>query len=450
VLVGESVGQHPSESAILAYLGEFPGGGTDRPKLDAHLDECPDCRALVAAIARTNEHGKHDEPSSPGRTPGVGDLLLDRFRLTATLGAGSMGIVFRATDTVLGVPVAVKVFSQTGQLGSSALDSIRREASIGRRLHHPHIRRVFDLETSGDVMFLTMELIEGETLAERLRRDRVSEVEALQILEQICDALAAAHAAGIVHRDLKPGNVVIEQATGRVVVMDFGLARDLDAVKSQNTKGLIGTPAYWSPEQSRGEPATPASDVFSLGLVAHYLLSGEPFSLSAPAPLPARYRRTVNRCLAQLPKDRPTLGAARDAFVRRSLRSRVRGLHVGVGLSVAAVAFALFILGGVQGRAAHRAEPPPTAVVAKASPAQPAQVEEPEQDSSLGSASLVDRGGAATPTPALASTTEERSPTTVTATRPAIPRARVASAPRTSDERLGVIDRESPYGAPSH
>jgi hypothetical protein len=439
---GESVEQHPSESAILAYLGEIPGSGTDRSSLDAHFDECPECQALVAAIARTNETteaaSRAGSRAGSCATPAVGDLLGGRFRLMSTLGAGSMGIVFRATDTVLGVPVAVKVFSRTGRLDSSTLDSIRREASIGRRLHHPHIRRVFDLETSDDVMFLTMELIEGETLEQRLRRGRIDEVEALRILDQICAALAAAHAAGIVHRDLKPGNVVIEEATGRVVVMDFGLARDLDALKSQNTKGLIGTPAYWSPEQSRGEPATPASDVFSLGLIAHYLLSGEPFSLSAPAPLPSRHRHAVRRCLAQLPKDRfPTVRAARDAFLQRS---RVSRLHVVVGLSIAAVAFGLCGVSVSRPVEAVRpsvaVEPPATAVVAKASPAQ---------------AKDPDRGWAATPaTPALASTIEESSPVTVTAARPTIPKARVASAPRTPDERLGVIDRESPYGANAH
>ena len=287
---------HPSESAILAFLGEdvLPSA---RHAIERHVDACEECHDLVVVLAKSG--GPAQPAASP--LPRVGDLLVGRFRIETVLGVGATGVVFRALDTALGVAVAIKVFAPGRGHDRASLESVHREATFGRRLVHPHIRAVYDLGTHGDSTFLVMELIEGETLEARLLRGPVQLRDALSILDQICDAVSAAHAVGVIHRDLKPSNVAID-AAGRVVVMDFGLARQVDAPTA--TRGLVGTPLYWSPEQSRGERATEASDVYSLGLIAHYLLTGSPFSLSAPVPLPRPYRRVIRRSLAQQPRER--------------------------------------------------------------------------------------------------------------------------------------------------
>ncbi|MDI1449749.1 serine/threonine-protein kinase [Polyangium sp. 6x1] len=217
------------------------------------------------------------EPSAPVT---LGQVIAGRYELRARLGAGAMGVVFRAHDRELEEEIALKVLLPW-QLGEDrTLARLRSEVKLARRITHRNVCRVFDLGEDGELKFLTMELVQGEPLRELLGRGRVEPERAFAILQQIIAGLGAAHAEGVLHRDLKPENVMICRE-GRVALVDFGLARsfthELDASASR-----AGTPAYMSPEQIRGESLDARSDVFSLGILAFELLSGEgPFGQRA-------------------------------------------------------------------------------------------------------------------------------------------------------------------------
>ena len=337
---------HVHESAILDYID---GGGSARHEVEDHLDVCDECRRLVAELARQATgpwgEGTPTEPRLERALPAPGTLLKGRFRIQRPLGHGAMGMVFEAADEALGGQVAIKVFWPNLSADPRVLDSIRREVSLGRRIVHPNVRRVFDVESSDGVTFLTMELVDGETLEAHLQRETPPPEVAVRILSQICDALGAAHAAGIVHRDLKPGNIALDEK-GRVIVMDFGLARDVNAQVSRHQgRGLVGTPAYWSPEQSRGEPATSVSDVYSLGLIAYRLFAGRSFTLEGANLVPPPYRAVVDRCLEQKPQARyPSAAAVKRALERVS---GAKGRFVRGAAAVAMLSLAVAIVSAV-------------------------------------------------------------------------------------------------------
>lgn len=340
-----AVPMHVSEDAILAYV---EGRATDREGVERHLDGCDECRQLVAELARTSlvegdePWGGDGTPTAPrGQLPTPGTRLAGRFRIVRALGHGAMGMVYEAEDEALGVNVAIKVFWPTLARDPRVIESIRREAALGRRIQHPNVRRVFDVEESDGITFLTMELVDGETLEARLRAGPIGEAEAIRILQQVCDALGAAHAEGIVHRDLKPGNIALD-GRGRVIVMDFGLARDVNADASQKQgRGLVGTPAYWSPEQARGEAATPSSDLYSLGLIAYRLLTGESYTIGGASRLVGPYAAVVDRCLELRPGRRfSSAESARRAFesARGSRDRRIAASVVIAGVLMSALA----------------------------------------------------------------------------------------------------------------
>ena len=255
-------------------------------------------------------------------TPGAGRLLAGRFRLRGPLGAGGMGEVFRAEDLSLGQDVALKLLPAGLARDPDALRLLREEVRVARRVSHPNVCRVHDLGEADGELFLTMELVEGESLAALLRRiGRLPGEKALEIGKQVAAGLAAAHAAGVVHRDLKPANVLLD-ADGRARVADFGLALAAEAAPGG---GLAGTPAYMAPEQLAGGGATTRSDVYALGLVLYELFTGrravEATTLeelrarqAAADPLPPSrvvrevdpaVERAILRCLARDPAARP-------------------------------------------------------------------------------------------------------------------------------------------------
>jgi len=212
---------------------------------------------------------------------GSGALLGGRYRLVARIGSGGMGTVWQATDQVLDRPVAVKVLGealQAGVQGDPLLRArLRREAQAAARLSHPNVASVFDYgEDAAGVVFIVMELLAGETLAARLRRDGPLPAPlAATVAAQVAAALAAAHQAGVVHRDVKPGNVFLTSG-GAVKVLDFGIAATgWDATRSRPDL-LIGTPAYIAPELAAGQPAGPAVDVYALGVLLYETLAGHP------------------------------------------------------------------------------------------------------------------------------------------------------------------------------
>jgi serine/threonine protein kinase/tetratricopeptide (TPR) repeat protein len=242
------------------------------------------------------------ESESPAPMQGLseGDVLAGRFRIVRFIAGGGMGEVYEAEDQELRERVAVKTIRQEIIAQPDAVARFKREVHLARKVTHPNVCRIFDLfrhrpsagGVQGETFFISMELLQGETLGARLKaKGRVNVGEALPLVKQMASALTAAHTAGIVHRDFKPGNVVLVGVPGqqgeRAVVTDFGLA--LRSLTSDETaslptgQGLLGTPAYMSPEQIEGRPATAASDIYALGLVIYEMVTGaKPFQGDTP------------------------------------------------------------------------------------------------------------------------------------------------------------------------
>jgi tRNA A-37 threonylcarbamoyl transferase component Bud32 len=261
-----------------------------------------------------------------------------RYRLVRRIAAGGMGEVWEADDTVLGRRVALKVLVDELAADDHATRRFVREARATARLDHPNVARVYDFGRHGGIPFLVMELLEGETLADRLAAGPLPPAEAARVAATVADALDAAHQRGIVHRDVKPSNVMVTPS-GEVKVMDFGIAAAAGETHSTTGSGLYATVAYVSPERVAGEPATPASDVYSLGAVLYELLCGRPpFTGGSPAlvarahlhdpPPPVRQLapwvppRLAAACEAALAKDpaqRPSSAAAFAARLRNAV-----------------------------------------------------------------------------------------------------------------------------------
>ncbi|HEV7211363.1 MAG TPA: protein kinase [Blastococcus sp.] len=262
-------------------------------------------------------------------------LLADRYELQGILASGGMGRVWRAHDTLLNRPVAVKILRSEFTGDAAFLARFRAEAQHAAALIHPNIAAVFDygeLDDAGEhLAYLVMELVEGESLASRLAGGRRLDVATtLTVVRSTAAALAAAHAAGVVHRDIKPGNVLMAR-DGGVKITDFGIAWSASSVPLTQTGQVIGTAHYLSPEQAQGGKATPASDVYAVGAVAYECLTGRrPFDgensvqiavmhiRDTPDPLPreipAEVRGLVERAMAKDPAERFPDGAAlRDA-----------------------------------------------------------------------------------------------------------------------------------------
>jgi tRNA A-37 threonylcarbamoyl transferase component Bud32 len=262
-----------------------------------------------------------------------------RYRLVRRIATGGMGEVWEADDTVLGRRVALKVLVEELAADKRATRRFVREARATARLTHPNVARVYDFGRDGEAPFLVMELLQGETLADRLAEGPLPPAEAARIAASVADALDAAHQLGIVHRDVKPANVMLTPA-GDVKVMDFGIAAAADETHSTTGSGLYATVAYVSPERAAGEPATPASDVYSLGAVLYELLCGRPpFTGSTPALVarahlhdppppvrqlapwvPPRLAEAAEAALAKDPGRRPSSAAALAARLRSAAR----------------------------------------------------------------------------------------------------------------------------------
>src|ERR1700739_2889351 len=208
---------------------------------------------------------------------------LGSYEVVAQIGAGGMGEVYQAHDTKLGRDVAIKVLPQAFAHDADRLARFQREARMLAALNHPNIATIHGLEQSDGVHYLVMELVPGETLAERISKGAVPLQDALKVAAQISEALEAAHEKGIVHRDLKPANVKLTPED-RVKVLDFGLAKafagegvkDLSQAPTLTEEGrILGTPAYMSPEQARGKPIDKRTDIWAFGCLLYELLTGK-------------------------------------------------------------------------------------------------------------------------------------------------------------------------------
>jgi len=337
------------------------------------------------------EEGTQDLLGSPSLdTPGAGDpdlprlrpeeLLAGRFSIVRFIARGGMGAVYEAEDLSLRTRVALKIIRSVLLADTSALERFRREVLLARRVAHPnvcHVYEFYEARTAEGVAvhFLTMELLDGDTLARRLRdRGRMSTPEALPLVLQMCDGLEAAHAEGVVHRDFKSSNVLLVQrratsgdsSSTRAVITDFGIARPLESGAEPaltGAAGMIGTPEYMAPEQVTGGAITPATDLYALGVVLYEMVTGQlPFTgdtplaaaarrihESPPAPhavlpgLDRRWSAIILRCLSREPERR-----FRSATEVREALLAPRGQPVRrAGLIVAGVlALAAIVVGG--------------------------------------------------------------------------------------------------------
>jgi serine/threonine protein kinase len=343
-------GQHPDENTLVEYVrGALSHHG--RLAVNVHVDECNDCRQTLAALARhvsvRTAEQSIEAVTQPNATEMLAGTVLDgRFRLLNLLGGGAMGIVFEAEDLQLKERVAVKVLASRALEQKDGLELLRREILLARRVSHPNVCPVYDLGIAGDRHYITMKLVEGRTLDQLLDEGPVSAERAAMILDQLASALATAHEKGVVHRDLKAANVMVSK-DDHVWVMDFGLARDLE--RDPSFSGPVGTPAYWAPEQALGEPATPAADMYSFGVVAYRLFTGKlPRRFTQKTNfdiVPAKWRRLVARCMSERTALRPPNGAAllQEWRAVGSWRRRVP-LLVAASIAVAALAVVLILL----------------------------------------------------------------------------------------------------------
>ena len=262
---------------------------------------------------------------------------LSHYKVLEKIGQGGMGEVYRAEDTNLSREVAIKVLPEQFTKDPQRLARFEREAKLLASLNHPNIAAIYGFEEADDVRFLALELVPGDTLAERVAKGPVPVEEALEVCRQIAEGVEAAHEKGVIHRDLKPANVKVTPE-GKVKILDFGLAKALEGetpapsslsqsptlTNAATQAGVIlGTAAYMSPEQARGEATDKKADVWAFGCVLFEMLTGrqtwggrtvtdviaalvarEPEWNSLPPNLHPRLRLLLERCLEKEPKDR--------------------------------------------------------------------------------------------------------------------------------------------------
>jgi serine/threonine-protein kinase len=240
--------------------------------------------------------------------PRTSTVLGERYRLEERLAAGGMGTVWAATDQVLNRRVAVKILNEGLADDERFIERFRREAKAAAGLLHPNVAGVFDYGEEDGRPYIVMELIEGETLADRLVREgRFPPEEVARVGTDVASALAVAHEAGILHRDIKPANIMLTKR-GEVKVMDFGIAAEVLAGSTglTGTGMVMGTAKYLSPEQATGNPSTPASDLYSLGTVLYEMLAGRaPFEAPSPMATALAHANDIAPPLAELVPDVP-------------------------------------------------------------------------------------------------------------------------------------------------
>jgi serine/threonine protein kinase len=389
--------------------------GDDESTLHSHLDECTVCCAEIERLAGGERAGQEisrllipDEldDALPGReecstsdfvvehlqpseAPGVLGRL-GSYDVLEVIGHGGMGVVLKAHDRELKRFVAIKTLAPHLAHGALARKRFAREAQAAAAVVNPHVIAIHQVQPHGQLPYLVMPLLTGESLAERMAAQGTLELqEILRIGMQAAEGLAAAHVQGLIHRDIKPANILLEKGVERAVLTDFGLARAADDVSMTRWGIIAGTPEYMSPEQARGEALDGRSDLFSLGCVLYEMATGvspfradstmatlrrivdeQPAAMSSLAPdLPPWFREIVERLLSKDPSRRfasasevralleqclshiqqpavappPTSLALRDAGHRRMFTARGQALFALLGASgIAWLAFATF------------------------------------------------------------------------------------------------------------
>ncbi len=356
----------------------------------AFLDEAccsdPEMRQELEELLAAEGESEIDSPAAAFLTPAAPltpDSMLGRYRVEREVGAGGMGVVYRAYDTQLRRPVALKVLSPAYRLSPARRERLLREARAASALSHPNIVAIHEVDTSAGLDFIAMEFIDGQSLDRLIPAGGLPLETALDYATQIAEGLAKAHSSGVIHRDLKPRNVMVtrpEAGGGAAVLklLDFGLARRVSLTHTSGSgltaEGeILGTPPYMSPEQAAGKPVDVRTDVFSFGALLYEMLTGiaafrRDSTISTlvavlhddPPPVervrrdvPADLRRVLRRCLEKDPEARYSSGAAlradlaacRSRFNERSMGWRALLLRPRV-LAAAAVLVLLLLFAG--------------------------------------------------------------------------------------------------------
>ena len=267
------------------------GDGPLRPSAQSTIVDAPSAR-------RREREAALEESAGGGPVP-VGSVLDARYRLLELIGRGGMGAVYRARDLTLDADIAVKVLDREVAADPKRVEYFRNEVRTARKVTHPNVCRLHDLVEADGLWLITMQHVEGSSLADRLRDDGVLPVaETLRILRDVAAGLAAAHAAGVVHRDLKPANVLLAAGDQHAIVADFGIAAEVNRL-GVATMDVAGTRGYMSPEQAAGRPVDARTDVYAFGVLAHRMLTGE-----VPATAPTLVGATdVGGPVAGMPDD---------------------------------------------------------------------------------------------------------------------------------------------------
>ncbi len=329
-------GLHYDRETLNDYLHDRLDADTQ--EVTQHIEACEECQAHVESlvtdgvtwedvgellrdpIANWSEHHSGDfefgtnakAQSSwtkflqPSDSPGsIGRFA--RYEIHQILGRDGMGIVMEATDTSLGRRCAVKVLAPELATSAAARKRFSREAKSAAAVVHPHVVPIQTVDEHEGLPYLVMPVVDGPSLQQRVDRDGpLSLIETVRIASQIADGLAAAHEQGLVHRDIKPANVLLENGVERVQITDFGLARAVDDASMTRSGVIAGTPQYMSPEQAHGDSIDHRSDLFSLGSVIHFMLSGRsPFRSETTMGILNRIGNDQPRSLREINPDVP-------------------------------------------------------------------------------------------------------------------------------------------------
>jgi tetratricopeptide (TPR) repeat protein/predicted Ser/Thr protein kinase len=231
-----------------------------------------------------------------------GTLLAGRYEILDRLGGGGMGTVYKARDREVDRVVALKVIRAEMAGDAEILSRFKQELILARKVTHKNVIRIFDLGRAGGVRFITMEYIDGQDLRALVKKEgKPTPQRCVEIIQQVCLALEAAHAEKVVHRDLKPPNIMLD-AQGKVYVMDFGIARSVGSEGLTMTGAMVGTPDYMSPEQVKGEDVDERADIFALGIIFYELLT-EKMPVRAETAQRSMYKRTVERAISPATED---------------------------------------------------------------------------------------------------------------------------------------------------
>ena len=248
------------------------------------------------------------------------ETIAGRYRIERRLGAGGMSTVFQATDSVLERAVAVKLLAEHLAEDADFVARFRREALSAARLQHPNVVQVFDSgqDTDSGRHYIVMEYVEGPSCADLLREHKRLEIdESVHIVRDACHGLDYAHRAGVVHRDVKPGNLLVAEQMRTTKLADFGIAKAAEQTRITQVGSVLGTAAYLSPEQARGDEAGPASDIYSLGVCAYQFLTGRlPHEYSSLTELALKQQQDTVQPITDF---RPEVPAELDEAIRLCL-----------------------------------------------------------------------------------------------------------------------------------